>query len=374
MRAMPVQLTFLITDLHRGGSPLLLAALAPGLARRRRFAPDVVSIAPLGEVAELLLEAGVPVTSLEARHNRDWTILSRFVRHLRERRPAVVCSWLIHANLLAAAAKPFTPPAVWVQSLQTLQDRPRWHWYLQGMLTPFADAFMAPAQAVVEKLRRFGPVPRPLVIPNGIDVPRFRDAAALPAVDRPWPPGAWVAGYVGRFDPVKRLPLLVRAVAELVGGMNGGAGGNSLRERLHLALVGYGPQEGELRALAASLGVADRVHLIPATRTPERWYKAMDAFCSPSAAEGFGLTLVEATVAGVPVVTCAAPAVRESLSGAVWLSTEPTAAEVAGALTYLFEGGRVMRPNADELEGRYAMEAMVGRVEGALWGLMGASR
>ena len=80
---MPVPVTFLITDLHRGGVPLLLAALCPGLAARRRVVPEVVSIAPVGEVGGILRGRGISVTSLEAGGNRDVRVLPRFVDHLR---------------------------------------------------------------------------------------------------------------------------------------------------------------------------------------------------------------------------------------------------------------------------------------------------
>ena len=185
---------FLITDLDRGGSPLLLAALAPGLLEHG-FEVEVVSIAPEGEVAALLRERGVPVFSMRAEGAGDFSVVPRFANHVRHRRPDVVASVLIHANLLAVLAKPFVQSGItWVQSIHTLQERPRWHWYLQGLLSGFADSFVAPSRAVIQKLQGFGPVPRPVVIPNGIDVQRFRHAQPVPEGERPWPRDAFVVG------------------------------------------------------------------------------------------------------------------------------------------------------------------------------------
>src|SRR4051812_31185170 len=103
---MPLRITFLITDLHRGGSPLWLAALAPGLAARG-FYVDVVSLAPAGEIAALIRARGVPVSSLHAASTRDWRVVPQLVRHISRRRPHIVFSVLIHANLIAAASRPF---------------------------------------------------------------------------------------------------------------------------------------------------------------------------------------------------------------------------------------------------------------------------
>ena len=314
---------FVITDLKRGGAPLMLAELAPGL-QRPGWEAEVVSIAREGEVAGLLRERGVRVTSLEARGNKDVRVVGRFVRHLRARRPKVVCSILMHANLLTALAMPFAKrrEMVWVQSIHTVQEEPEWQWLVQGMIGRYADAVIAPAAAVIKKLHDYGPVPRPTVIPNGIDVRRFHDAVAVEEV--PWPKGVRVVGYVGRFDPVKRLGLLVEAMGMLPG--------------VHLAMVGYGEEEGRLRGLAKRLGVEDRVHFVGATKEPERWYKVFDVFCLPSAAEAFPLSLVEATATGVPVVACGTAAVRETISEARWVSEEADAGEVARAIEAVLGG------------------------------------
>ncbi|MCW8221386.1 glycosyltransferase, partial [Streptomyces griseolus] len=87
-----------------------------------------------------------------------------------------------------------------------------------------------------------------------------------------------------------------------------------------LLLAGDGPEAGALRALAARLGVADRVRFagecgegaapdVPAVLA------AMDVFVSASREESFGLAVVEALAAGLPVVHGACPAVEDLPSG-----------------------------------------------------------
>lgn len=364
------RVTFLITDLHRGGSPLLLADLAPGLAQRG-WDVDVVSIAPREEVAELLEARGICVTSLEARFNRDLAVIPRFVRHVRERRPNVVLSVLIHANLLATMAKPFVGAAgtaggvKWVQSIHTLQEKPRWHWTLQTVLLRHADGFVAPSRAIVRKLEGLGAeVPGGgVVVANGIDVGRFYGARAVTEV--PWGKGAVVVGAVGRFDPVKRLELLIAALRYLPG-------------EYQAALVGYGPQEGALRRMAGELGLTGRVHFVGATAEPERWYKAFDIYCNLSSSEGFGLTLAEACCAGVPIVTCDTAAIRETLEGAggtTWLGggADPEATEVARGIIKA-RGGAGSRMGLEGLERRYGRAGMVEGYEGLLRGVMAAGK
>ena len=159
------------------------------------------------------------------------------------------------------------------------------------MISPYADALIVPAQPILDRIARYGSFQRGQVIANGIDVERFAKAQPPSAV--PWPAGVKVVGYVGRFDPVKNLPALLRAFAALRGGEREDGGG------ARLALVGYGLQEEALRRLAISLHIAPRTHFLGATDVPE-WYKSFPySGILPSAVEGFGLTLVEAVAAGV---------------------------------------------------------------------------
>ncbi len=300
-----VKIIYLITDLELGGSPLVLRDRVRALRDLGEFSPTVVSLAPPGPVGKMIESDGIEVTGLGARSVADFPfVLKRWVRLVRQMRPAVIQSMLIHANALAVAGKCCTPPAVYVQELHTTQLRPRWHWWLQGRLAKRCDALIAPSQAVLDKLAHYGSVERGIVISNGVNVSRFRDATPIAPEQRPWPARARVIGYVGRFDPVKNLDLLLDAV-EVLHRTNGPA------YNMHLALVGYGEEENRLRQQAEKLGIASIVYFCGPTTTPEQWYKAFDILCLPSFSEGFGMTIIEAMAAGTPVLVASTPATRE---------------------------------------------------------------
>jgi glycosyltransferase involved in cell wall biosynthesis len=115
------------------------------------------------------------------------------------------------------------------------------------------------------------------------------------------PTGVPIIGCVARLHPLKRLDANIRVVAT--------------RPDLHAAFVGQGPDEPRLRALAAELGVAERVHFV-GELSPTGvgiFLAAIDVFAFPSTAETFGLAAVEAGQAGVPLVTNDLPVLREVL-------------------------------------------------------------
>jgi glycosyltransferase involved in cell wall biosynthesis len=154
-----------------------------------------------------------------------------------------------------------------------------------------------------------------------VDVAAFAGAARSDEVRRELGagPADLLVGTVGRVHPRKDVATFLRAGAILA----------QLRQDLRLAVVGSAeaPEEvryaRELRALAASLGIADRVVWAGARRDMPRVLKALDVFVLCSRNEGFGRVVAEAMVAGTPVVASnegAMPELAALSRGAVGLA------------------------------------------------------
>jgi len=163
------------------------------------------------------------------------------------------------------------------------------------------------------------------VIPLGVDAERFRpeaDPAALRARLGLAGPRRW-ALTVARLVPHKGIDTTLEVVAGLA------------REGVDLGylVVGEGPMRAALEAQAAALGIADRVRWlggVPDDRLPGV-YAAADLYLGLSReegpqAEGFGLALLEAQAAGLPVVAGrgggTADAVADGVTGVLVPPTE----------------------------------------------------
>ena len=137
------------------------------------------------------------------------------------------------------------------------------------------------------------------VIPNGVDVERFRP------VDRSGREGLRLL-FVGRLREFKGLQFVLEAMGE------------TGDPRVCLDIVGEGPYRAELGRRVAQHDLADRVTfhgwLAPAD-VPER-YAAADALVLPSFAEGSPNVILEAMAAGLPVVASDAPGCREAVRDA----------------------------------------------------------
>ncbi|HEU0012386.1 MAG TPA: glycosyltransferase family 4 protein [Longimicrobium sp.] len=114
------------------------------------------------------------------------------------------------------------------------------------------------------------------------------------------PDGARVVGSVARLAWQKRFDRLLRALAVLP-------------PDVHCVIAGEGGQGEKLRALAAELGMADRLHLVGFRADVGDVLGAMDAFAVSSDSEGMANAMLEAMMAGVPVVSTDVSGAREAL-------------------------------------------------------------
>jgi glycosyltransferase involved in cell wall biosynthesis len=108
-----------------------------------------------------------------------------------------------------------------------------------------------------------------------------------------------VVGSVGRLDRVKGHDVLVRALAKL--------------PDADATIVGAGADRDALLALAADLGLPDRVRLPGATDRVPAALAGFDVYCQPSRYEGLGLALIEAMLAGLPCVASRVGGIPEVL-------------------------------------------------------------
>jgi len=248
--------------------------------------------------------------------------LSGLVRALREVKPDVID---LHEEPFSVVALQtlllrdwLAPNAAFIfYSAVNVQRQWRWPYRaIERMVLRRADGAHAPSAEVPPILRERGLGDQPVaVIPLGVDVRRFADAAPMPLPDIATPR----VGFIGRFEAVKGLDVLLEAF-----GM--------LKTRASLVLVGDGSERARL--------MADRVHVlraVPYERIPSV-LKALDVLVLPSVTilplhrEQFGRVLAEGMAAGVPVVGSSSGAIPEVVGDAGLVVPERDPAALARAI------------------------------------------
>lgn len=123
-----------------------------------------------------------------------------------------------------------------------------------------------------------------------------------------------------------------------------------------LVIVGSGPEEKNLRLLAKNLGVEDQVTFAGWQEDLASFYKTADIFVQTSDYEGYGLSLVEAGLSGLAVVTTPVGIATELENGREIILAEDTDS-FASALSRLAENTEERRQLGQNL--RTALEAKV---------------
>lgn len=243
---------------------------------------------------------------LDLLHAHTGKRLGGIVRHIARKRklPYVVSLHGGVHDVPAAEAATWTEPTRgalewgkvlgwWVGSRRVLED---------------ADAIICVGRREQELTQKKFPDKYVAYLPNGVDCDRFasgngqrfRNGFSIA-------PDAQVITVVGRFDVQKNQLLALHAFAELA----------SQRPELHLVLVGHVTNQLYLRELkeqTEALNLTRRVTIVPgldpATDLLVDAYHAADVFLLPSNHEPFGIAILEAWAAGVPVVAASVGGVR----------------------------------------------------------------
>ena len=193
--------------------------------------------------------------------------------------------------------------------LQNLVEK--WLWGIATHLEGQVQAWVTPTQTnarLVEKHTRL----HPLVISGGVDLNAF-SASPLTCQEQQdlrlclgIPCGARVLLHVGRLDPGKNVPMVIRAAAELI------KGDPSLD--VHLLVVGDGIEKTALHQQAQKLGISLFCHFpgyIHDYDLLSGIYRTTNLFLMASTVETQGLVLLEAAASGLPIVAMEATAIPE---------------------------------------------------------------
>lgn len=143
------------------------------------------------------------------------------------------------------------------------------------------------------------------VVPNGIVVQKFQQAAPLPRSSIGINNGTCLLLYIASFQQRKDHGTLLRAVAQV--------------SDVELVLVGDGELRGQFERQAESLGIAPRVHFLGARTDVAELLKLADIYVHVPIFEGFGIAAAEAMAAGKPIIASNVPGLAQVVGDAAVL-------------------------------------------------------
>jgi len=274
------RVAYLIVDLGHGGAQRLLTWVAPRLVARG-IAVEVIALKGV-----VRLDPGVPVRRVGMRGSWDASAIPKLVRILRDFRPGVLHTHLFHANVLGRLCGRLAGVPHIRSTLHTLEG-PAWHRALDRLTASLADSHEFVSNAVARHAGRRG------------DVVRYGVPASTVAAKPLRPPLIVTAA---RLVPGKGIDDLISALPP-------GAG---------LRVLGDGPDLPRLQALARE----KRVEFTGWTDDVSEAMRGATVAAFPSRlGEGSPVAVIEAMMAGLPVVATDVGGTREIIEDGVtgWL-------------------------------------------------------
>jgi glycosyltransferase involved in cell wall biosynthesis len=294
-----IRAAVVIDSLKVGGAQRLVSAYAANAAAHG-IAPIVITLREQGSplIQDSIRAAGIEVISLQAPSLLNWSRFRKLEKTLKEKKVEIVHSHLVYSNILATLAAHRAGLPV-IATLHSVTDRGDWKSKILKRIESFvlgryATRILAVGRRVADVNRERYGRRRVDVIPNGIPKPQFPTVRECEDLRHE------IAGHgteailitVGRFSTAKGYEDLIEALHLL----------RRRQRHLKLLMVGSGSTLARIKRQIEELDLAGSVILTGEREDVHHLLASSDVYASSSHREGLPLAVLEAMMAGLPVV------------------------------------------------------------------------
>lgn len=339
----PKKILYIITKSNFGGAQKYVFELAVA-AKVRGYEVAVAcggtgtKNAELGLLASKLVEAGVRVIPIknfmrDMSIGKDLAAFTNIWELLRVERPDVIHVTSSKAGGIGAVAGRLTkvPKIVFTSHGLTIDEtwRPFWQRCAIYLGTWFTmknahQSIMISSENYARARKMPGMKSKVVLIKNGIAPVDFKTIEeARIALELNIPANHFLIGGIGELHKNKNWLAAIHAIV-------------ILPPSIHLAILGGGEEYESLKHHAEKFGVSNRVHLLGHIPDADKYVRAFDVFLLPSKKEGLPYVLLEAGLAGLPVVASDLPGNHDIIeSGVTGFLIEPTPRIIATSIEML---------------------------------------
>jgi glycosyltransferase involved in cell wall biosynthesis len=300
----PVRVLHVIRDLFAaGGTPRLLLSLARASAGSGVTHAFLVFGDTEDTLAGELRAAGSPVVVVARRSPIDFRLIGDIARVARDLDTDVIGTHCARADVLGVvAARRLRLPVVKHLHAIIVNESPLVR-SADRVLGRYRAAVICNSEATLQAEVERSRVGNAVVVLLGVEDARPPAGSARERVRAALGIGAdeFLFGHIGGLMPLRDQHLLVEAVAIL----------HSRGQSASCVIVGDGPERSRLQAFSRDRGVEDRVIFCGYRDDVPDLLASMDAYVNMCRAEGFGIAVVEAMQAGLPVIVADAGALPE---------------------------------------------------------------
>lgn len=292
-----IKVLFILPSLSAGGAERALITLMNNV-NRERFEPIFLCINTHGKIREWIAE-DIPFYTFE-KNTTKGSIFS-LIKFIRQHKPKVIFTTMVHTNALALLMKFFFPKIRVVVREAALPSsiiseyglRGRLCYWVYKLLYPFADLVISNCSQVVGQFKDLVKISTKnhRILFNPVDVARLHEKIPETFEMDKQKNKAVRFVCVGRLSYEKGYDRLIQALAYF-----------GMGKEWHLDIVGAGSYRSVLEHMIADLGLEDRVSLLG--YNPHPWCIAAQADCLllPSRWEGMPNVVLEGLSCGIPAI------------------------------------------------------------------------
>jgi glycosyltransferase involved in cell wall biosynthesis len=309
-----MRIVFIITGLSTGGAEMMLFKVLERLDRQR-FAPHVISLTTLGELAPRIAALGIPIDAVGMKPGLPSPSgFFRLMQLLKRLNPDVVHTWMYHADFLGGLAARLAGVSAlgWcIRNSNLDKDKTKFSTrVVVGLCASISKWVPLRILSCSEKARQVHvgcgyAAEKMVVVPNGFDLSQFKpdlDARHRVRAELGITDQTPLVGLIGRFDPQKNHAGFFEAAAVL----------HRQMPQVHFVLAGQDidSRNAALMQAITQAGVLPNTHLLGLRNDMPELMAALDVLASSSSyGEAFPNVLGESMACGVP---CAVTDVGDS--------------------------------------------------------------
>lgn len=354
----PLKVLFVITSMPVGGAETLLVNLVRRMDRSR-FLPELCCLKEFGPLGEVLAQE-IPAVEKLIRHKYDYQVVGRMAKLMTERKIDAVVTVGTGGDKMfwgrLAAWRSGVPVVLSALHSTGLPD----HVELPNrLLEPITDGFIGCAVPHGEYLAKHEGCPKKkvFVIPNGVDVDRFRplEPSAELRTEFKLEDGAPTAAIVAALRPEKNHELFLRAAALVHGRL----------PEARFLVIGDGNGRQALEALAGELGIGSAVRFLGTREDIPELLALTNVLVLSSHMEANPVSIMEGLACGKPVVATRVGSIPETVHEGVsgFLVDPGNAEQMSSRIEQLFRNPTLSRElgtaGRAHIAGHWSLDQMV---------------